>query len=207
VAGPDLSEGLRGGILGVAAGEALGLPWAGRAPREIRRDRLLDGVGPTGAATATVLGDPEPAGLPGALVVGWREPDRPARRTAALRLGIGAVVVADLAALALAGRPLYQEVSDHGKDWPPPFRGVAADDRAIVDALLANLHRHDDPAEGMRAAVRLGGGGVATLTALVGGILACRRPTAIARVPWLDRVAVPADAALDSAVARMRGAR
>jgi hypothetical protein len=215
VARPDLSAALRGGLLGVAVGEALGLPWAGVSPRAIKRDRLLDDVGPTGAATGAVLAaaagagpDPGAAPAPGlvaALAVGWRETDRAARRAAAFPLGLGAIVVADLAAQALAGRAVYQQVNDHGKDWPPPFRGVAAEDRAVVDALLANLHRHDDPSEGMRAAVRLGGGGTALLGALVGGILGCRRPTAIARVPWLGRVARPDDAALDAAVRGLGG--
>ncbi|MDX6730651.1 MAG: hypothetical protein QOC54_599, partial [Baekduia sp.] len=45
MARPDLSDALRGGLLGLAAGEALGLPWIGRSPREIKRDRLLDEVG------------------------------------------------------------------------------------------------------------------------------------------------------------------
>ncbi|MDX6729751.1 MAG: hypothetical protein QOK49_4556 [Baekduia sp.] len=208
MAGADLSAGLRAGLLGVALGEALGLPWAGRSPREIKRDRLLDEVATTGAVTAAVLAgargvaDVAPrSGLPGGLVAGWREPDPRPRRAAALRFGFAAVVVADLAAAALAGRPLHHLVADHADDWPPPFRGVAYDDRAVVDALLAVLHRHDDPSEAMRAAVRLGGGGTALLGAVVGGILGCRRPTAIERVPWRDRVALPADAALDAAVA------
>jgi hypothetical protein len=209
VARADLSEGIRAGLLGVAAGEALGLPWAGRPPREIQRDRLLEGVGPTGAMTAAVLAEGGAGGVGGrlaaALVAGWREPAPAARRAAALPLGFSAVVVADLAALALAGRPLHHLVTDHADKWAPPFRGVAADERAVVDALMAVLYRHDDPTEGLRSAVRLGGGGIAILCALVGGILGCRRPTAIARVPWLDRVALPDDAALAAAVARLTG--
>jgi hypothetical protein len=218
VARPDLSDALRGGLLGTAVGEALGLPWTGRLPREIKRDRLLDEVGPTGPLTAALLaaadqpslGDSPPtspnigSGLAAALALGWREPDALARRAAALHLGLGAIVVADLAAQALAGRALYQQVNDHGKHWGPPFRGVDADDRSVISALLANLHRHDDPSEAMRAAVRLGGGGAALLTALVGGILGCRRPTAIARVPWLERTAVPDEAALERAVAGLK---
>jgi hypothetical protein len=51
--------------------------------------------------------------------------------------------------------------------------------------------------------VRLGGGGAPLLTALVGGILGCRRPTALDRVPWRDRVALPGDARLDAAVAAL----
>jgi hypothetical protein len=225
VARPDLTDALRGGLLGIAVGEALGLPWAGVAPREIKRDRLLEGVGPTGAVTAAALAAAEGAagppshdgvpptaqdhlaaprsGLPAALALGWRESDALARRAGALHLGFAPVLVADLAAWALAGRPLYHLVADHADDWPPPFHGVVRDDRAVVDALLAVLHRHDDPSEGMRAAVRLGGGGNVLLTALVGGILGCRRPTAIARVPWLDRTAVPDEAALDRAVAAL----
>jgi hypothetical protein len=112
------------------------------------------------------------------------------RRAAALPLGFGAVVIADLGAWAIEGRPLHHLVTEHAKDWVPPFRGVAADQRAIVDAVMANLYRHDDPTEGMRAVVRLGGGGIAVLTALVGGILGCRRPTSLRRVPWRDRVAL-----------------
>jgi hypothetical protein len=237
VARPDLSDALRGGLLGVAVGEALGRPWIGRSPREITRDRLLDEVGPTGPLTAAVLaaaagggqsptpraesssgvvagGGQSPTGAGGgqsplavALVVGWREEDRGARRAAARPLGLGAIVVADLAAQALAGRALYQQVNDHGSHWGPPFRGVGADDRSVISALLANLHRHDDPSEAMRAAVRLGGGGIAVLTALLGGILGVRRPTAIARVPWLERTAVPDAATLDGAVAALAASR
>ncbi|HEV7496298.1 ADP-ribosylglycohydrolase family protein [Baekduia sp.] len=205
----DLSDALRGGLLGVAVGEALGLPWAGVSPRTIKRDRLLDEVGPTGAATAAVLaaatGAGAPGGLPDALALGWREPVALARRTAVLHLGFAPVMVADLAAWALAGKPLHHLVADHADDWPPPFHGVAADDRSVLDALMAVLHRHDDPTEGMRAAVRLGGGGTALLAALVGGILGCRRPTAIDRVPWRERVALPDDATLAAAVAGLRG--
>jgi hypothetical protein len=230
VARADLAERLRGGLLGVALGEALGLPWAGVSPRAIRRDRLLEGVGATGGATAAVLawgggqspsagaqglsptaavGDsPQPAlrdcPLPQALAVGWRHRDHAAaRRAAALPLGFAAVVVADLAAATLAGKAVHQLVTDHADDWPPPFHGVASDDRSVVDALLAVLQRHDDPSEAMRAAVRLGGGGTAVLGALVGGILGCRRPTAIDRVPWRDRVALPDEATLAAAVARL----
>jgi RecA/RadA recombinase len=236
VAGADLAAHLRGGLLGVAVGEALGLPWAGVSPRRITRRALYEGVGPTGAATAAVLaaaraggaagggasaggaasahGTASTAGggasaratrdaLPRALAAGWRHGDPDARRAAAMPLGVSAVVVADLAAWALAGRPLHHLVDDHAHDWPPPFYGVTADDRSVVDALLAVLQRHDDPTEGMRAAVRLGGGGAAVLTALVGGILAGRRPTAIARVPWLERVALPDDATLDAALAAL----
>jgi hypothetical protein len=186
----------RAGLTGLALGEALGLPWAGVAPRSIKRARLLDEVGPTGAATAAALaaerGEVVEArgaeALPVALVLGWRHPDPAERRAAALPLGFGAVVVADLAAWAEAGRPLHHLVTDHAKDWTPPFRGVAAEERAIVDAAMSVLYRHDDPTEGMRAVVRLGGDGIAIATAVVGGILGCRRPTALARVPWRDRV-------------------
>lgn len=210
MARPDLSDALRGGLLGVAVGEALGLPWAGVSPRAIKRDRLLDGVGPTGAATAAVLaaatGAGTRGGLPDALALGWREPDPLARRTAVLHLGFAPVMVADLAAWALAGKPLHHLVADHADDWPPPFHGVAADDRSVLDALMAVLHRHDDPTEGMRAAVRLGGGGTALLGTLVGGILGCRRPTAIDRVAWRERVALPDAAVLDAAVAALLAA-
>jgi hypothetical protein len=214
VARADLSDALRGGLLGVAVGEALGLPWVGVKPRAIKRDRLLDEVGPTGAVTAAVLtaaraGGQSPNSVDGALgdcplvvalVVGWRESDGAARRARALPLGFGAVVVADLAALLLAGKPVHPLVTDHADDWPPPFHGVAADERAILDALLAVLQRHDDPSEAMRAAVRLGGGGTALLVALVGGLLGCRRPTAIDRVAWRDRVALPDEPTLAAAV-------
>jgi hypothetical protein len=145
--------------------------------------------------------------LAAALVVGWGEADPRARRAAALPLGFSAVVVADLASAALDGRPLHHLVTDHAEDWTPPFHGVAHDERAVVDALMAVLYRHDDPSEALRAAVRLGGGGVALLTALVGGILGGRRPTAIARVPWLARTAVPDDAALAPAVAVLAARR
>jgi hypothetical protein len=186
----------RAGLTGLALGEALGLPWAGVAPRSIKRAAILEGVGPTGAATATALAAERgedtvahgAAALPVALVLGWRHPEPDARRAAALPLGFGAVVVADLAAWAQAGRPLHHLVTEHAKDWIPPFRGVAADQRAVVDAVMATLYRHDDPTEGMRAAVRLGGEGIALVTGLLGAILGCRRPSALDRVPWRDRV-------------------
>lgn len=209
MARPELSDALRGGLVGVALGEALGLPWSGVEPRRISRARLLDDVGPTGAVTSRVLdaalsGTAPGAGLPAALVLGWREPDALTRRAAALHLGFAPVMVADLAAWSLAGEPLYHLVADHADDWPPPFRGVAADDRSVLDALLAILHRHDDPSEGMRAAVRLGGGATAQLTAIVGGILGCRRPTALDRVPWRAQTTLPDDATLDAAVSALR---
>ncbi|HEY6762472.1 MAG TPA: ADP-ribosylglycohydrolase family protein [Baekduia sp.] len=213
MARPDLSDALRGGLVGVALGEALGLPWAGVPPRRIGRAKLYDEVGPTGAVTTQVLAaatrpDGDGAGgLPAALVLGWREPDALARHTAALHLGFAPVMVADLAAWAIRGQPLYHLVADHADDWPPPFHGVAADDRAIVDALLAILHRHDDPLEGMRAAVRLGGGATATLGALVGGILGSRRPTALDRAEWRERVPLPDPASLDAAVAVLAARR
>jgi hypothetical protein len=186
----------RAGLTGLALGEALGLPWVGVAPRSIKRAAILEGVGPTGTATANALaaergedvGARGAAALPVALVLGWRHDDPDARRAATLPLGFGAVVAADLAAWAAAGRPLHHLVTEHAKDWPPPFRGIADDQRAVVDAVMATLYRHDDPTEGMRATVRLGGGGIAVATALVGGILGCRRPTALDRVPWRDRV-------------------
>jgi hypothetical protein len=224
VARPELSDRLRGGLLGVALGEALGLPWVGVLPRDISLRRLLDDVGPTGAMTTAALAaaavkrgqspfmvaqtsplpdDADRGRLPAALVLGWHEPDALARRAAAVHLGFAPVMVADLAAWALAGAPLYHLVADHAEDWPPPFRGVHDDDRSVLDALLAILHRHDDPAEGIRAAVRLGGGATARLGALVGGLLGCRRPAAVDRIPWRDRVALPGDAALDAAVAAL----
>jgi hypothetical protein len=201
-----LTDRLRGGLLGVAVGEALGLPWVGAAPRDIRRATLFDAVGPTGDVTAAVLSaaaderGQSPFMLATALVLGWRQRDPLARRAAALHLGFAPVMVADLAAWALAGEPLYHLVADHADDWPPPFRGVPDDDRAILDALMAILHRHDDPADGMRAAVRLGGGATARLAALVGAILGSRRPAAVPHAPWFERVAVPGEAALQAAI-------
>jgi hypothetical protein len=197
VARPDLSaeDRRRGGALGAALGEALGLPWAGVQARGIVRRKLFDDVGPTGPFTAALLaGEGDPLAV--ALRVGWREPERDARRAAALPLGLEAVVVAELAAQALAGAAVYQLVTDHGKDWPMPFAGTDARDRAVVDALLSLLHRHDDPTEGMQYAVRLGGAGTARLGALTGAILGCRRPTAVERVPWRARVDLPDDTAL-----------
>jgi hypothetical protein len=204
VAGADLTGtagALRGGLLGAAAGEALGLPWVGRPPREIRRDRLLDlGPGaPTGEVTATLLRG-EGEGLPGALALGWREPDPMARRARALHLGFAPVLVADIAAWALERKPLYHLVADHAEDWPPPFRGVPLEDRAVVDALMAILHRHDDPADGIRSAVRLGGAATAVLGGLAGAILGSRYPSAARALPWLDRVALPGQAEIDAAV-------
>jgi hypothetical protein len=193
---------LRGGLLGAAAGEALGLPWVGRGPREISARRLYEGVGPTGPLTATLLrgrGD----GLAGALALGWRERDPMARRREALHLGFAPVMLADLAAWALEGRPLFQLVVDHADDWPPPFHGVPLDDRAIVDALLAVLHRHDAPADGIRSAVRLGGAATAVLGGLVGGLLGCRYPAAARALPWLERVALPSDAELNEGIGRL----
>jgi hypothetical protein len=193
-----------------ALGDALALPWIGAAPRTITRRRLYDDIGPTGDATAiaravdasrSVSSDGElittrrhgPAdalSLPVAFVIGLNESDAGARRAAALPLGTGAVVVADLAAWALEGRPIYQSLIDHANKWGPPFYGVALDQRSIIDSLLATLARHDEATEGMLSAVRLGGEGVAVLTALVGGILTAKLPTALERVPWRDRVAL-----------------
>lgn len=233
MARPELTDRLRGGLLGVALGEALGSPWTGRPPREIRRDRLLDGVGPTGPVTATVLAAATRApatsrddshgpgasessldvdrgadeALARALVLGWREPARAERRAGALGHGFAAVLVADLAAWALEGRALYHLLADHAGDWAPPFRGVPRDDRAVVDALMAILHRHDDPADGMRAAVRLGGGATALLAALVGGILGTRYPSVMDEVPWAGRTALPDEATLDAAVEALAAGR
>ncbi|HEU4975656.1 MAG TPA: hypothetical protein VFT50_11245, partial [Baekduia sp.] len=143
-----------------------------------------------------------------AMVLGWREPAQAERRAGALGHGFAAVLVADLAAWALEGRPLYHLVAEHASEWTPPFRGVPLDDRAVVDSLMAILHRHDTPEDGIRVAVRLGGAATALLAALVGGILGCRYPSSVERVPWAGRVAVPDDAALDaaaSALAALRG--
>jgi len=179
------------GVHGAALGEALGLPWAGVPARRISRRRLLDDVGPTGAFTVTLLsGEGDPLAL--ALRDGWGG----RTDTTAQRLGIDAFVVARLAEQALAGRPIYQLLTDHAEDWPVPFHGTDANDRAVVDALMAILHRHDEASEGMTAAVRLGGAGTARLGALTGAILGCRRPRAIERVPWRDRVDLPPDSAL-----------
>jgi hypothetical protein len=191
VAGPALEA--------FALGDALGLPWVGVASRKITRRHLLDDVGPTGEATrvarAADAGEAierrDALALPAAFVLGLRHADPAERRAAALPLGLGAVVVADLAAWALEGRAIYQLVTDHANKWGPPFHGVALDQRSILDSLLATFARHDDPTEGMLSAVRLGGDGVAILTALVGGILAARRPTAVARVPWSGRLQRP----------------
>jgi len=195
-----------------ALGDALGVPWIGAAPRTITRRRLLDDVGPTGDATRIAHaadaawgsvspggelfttrrhGSPDALALPVAFVIGLREADAGARRAAALPLGTGAVVVADLTAWAVEGRAFYQYLTDHANKWGPPFHGVALDQRSIVDSLLATLARHDEASEGMLSSVRLGGDGVAVLTALVGGILAAKRPTAVARIPWSGRLQRP----------------
>jgi hypothetical protein len=173
-----------------ALGDALGVPWIGVEPRKITRRRLLDDVGPTGEATAALRSEHRDGAmaLPVAFAVGLREADPLARRAAAFPLGLGAVVVANLAAWAVEGRPIYQSVIDHANKWGPPYRGVGLEQRAIVDSLLATLSRHDEATEGMLSAVRLGGEGVAVLTALVGGILVAKRPTALDRVPWRERV-------------------
>jgi hypothetical protein len=187
---------LTGGVRGAALGEALGLPWVGVPARRISRRTLLDDVGPTGAFTAALLrGEGDPLAL--AVRAGWAETAHDERRAAAMAAGGGAaVVVAELAAEMRAGRPVYQWLTDHGEDWPVPFHGTDANDRAVVDALFAILARHDDPTEGMTAAVRLGGAGTARLGALTGAILGVRRPAAIERVAWRDRVDLPDDTAL-----------
>lgn len=173
-----------------ALGDALGVPWLGVAPRKITRRKLLDDVGPTGAATAALRSEQGSGGLalPVAFALGLRLADRAERRAATLPLGTGAVIVADLTAWSLEGRPIYQSLTDHANKWGPPFHGVGLDQRMIVDSLLATLARHDEATEGMLSAVRLGGTGVAVLTGLVGGILVAKRPTALARIPWRDRV-------------------
>lgn len=193
-----------------ALGDALGLPWVGVTPRKITRRHLLDDVGPTGEATRIARAadaswpsgspngelstmrrpGPDAMALPVAFVIGLREDDPGARRAAALPLGLGAVVVADLTAWALERRAFYQYVTDHANKWGPPFYGVALDQRVIIDSLLATLSRHDEASEGMLSAVRLGGEGVAVLTALVGGILAAKLPNAVGRIPWRDRVSL-----------------
>ena len=204
----DVATRVRGGLVGAAAGEALGLPWAGRAPREISARRLYEGVGPVGAVTAALLGagDGGPA-LARAVTLGWQEPAPVARRAGGLHLGFASVLVADLAAWALEGRPLYQLVVDHAEDWAPPFRGVAADDRAVLDALMAVLHRHDDPGDGIRSAVRLGGAATALLGGLTGALLGCRYPSAVRRLAWLERVELPGEAALEAAVTTLAASR
>jgi hypothetical protein len=185
------------GLRGLVLGDALGVPWIGVAPRQITRRRLLDDVGATGEVTRAAVAasdGPPPAGalaLPVAFLRGLDEPDPLRRRAATLPLGLGAVVVADLAAWAVEGRAIYQLVTDHANKWGPPYRGVALTQRSVIDSLLATLARHDDATEGMLSAVRLGGEGIAVLTALVGGVLGAKRPTALDRVPWRDRVPPP----------------
>jgi len=199
------------GLEGFALGDALGVPWIGVPPRKITRRRLLDDLGPTGEATRVALAasaSVSPGGelvttrrhgsrgadalaLPVAFVRGLGLEDARERRAATLPLGFGAVVVADLTAWALEGRPIYQYLIDHANKWGPPYGGVAMDQRSIVDSLLATLSRHDEASEGMLSAVRIGGDGVAVLTALVGGILGAKRPVAVERVPWRDRVTLP----------------
>jgi hypothetical protein len=173
-----------------ALGDALGVPWIGVEPRKITRRRLLDDVGPTGEATTALRSEQGRGGLalPVAFAIGLRTADAAERRALTLPLGTGAVIVADLTAWAVEGRPIYQSLIDHANKWGPPYRGVALDQRAIVDSLLATLARHDEASEGMLSAVRLGGEGVAVLTGLVGGILGAKRPTAVPRVPWRERV-------------------
>jgi hypothetical protein len=200
VAGPDVAARIRAGLVAFAAGEALGLPWVGRPPREISRDAVLAGPGPTGCATSALLAGPGPS-LPGALAFGWSEPRAAARRDARGTLGLDGWMVAELAAGALAGRPLHHAVRDHGEEWSMPYGGVAGP-RDVVSALMTLVFRHDEPADGMLLAVRYGGE-TALLAALTGGILGCRRPAGIDRIPWLDRVALPPPAELDAATARL----
>jgi hypothetical protein len=214
VAGPDVAERVRAGLVAFAAGEALGAPWAGRPPREIRRDAVLAGVGAPGQATAALLagvGAPGPAtaalaaglgsSLPGAVALGWAQPRAAARRDALAEAGLDGWMVAELAAGALAGRPLHHAVRDHGEEWNPPYRGPRAP-REVVAALMALVFRHDDPADAMLVAVRYGGE-TALLAALAGGVLGTRRVSAVGRIPWLERVALPPGDVLDAAAARL----
>ena len=191
----DVTGRIRAGLVAAAAGEALGLPWVGRSPRELRRDAVMAGAG-----SVERRGAEHP--LLAAVAVGWGEPDPRARR-ALLRGDTWAV--AELAAWSLEGRPLHHAVRDHGEEWSPPFRGPRGD-REVVSALFALVFGHDDPSDGMLAAVRLGGD-TAVLAALTGAVLGCRRAEAVARIPWLERVALPPEADLDARAAALAARR
>jgi hypothetical protein len=199
-----VTQRIRAGLVAFAAGEALGAPWAGRPGREIRRDAVLAGVGAPGTATAALLAGPGPT-LPGAVALGWSEPRTAARRAELGELGLDGWMVAELAAGALALRPLHHAVRDHGEEWNPPFRGPRGP-REVVAALMALVFRHDDPSDAMMLAVRYGGD-TPLLAALAGGILGCRRATSVPRIPWLDRVTLPPEEVLDATAERLVAAR
>jgi hypothetical protein len=231
VAVDGVTAAVRAGLVAFAAGDAAGRPWAGRGPREISKRTLLDDVGPTGWATEALLAaagaaslgtaagagaaslgapgaagaeaPPPPGHFPAALALGWREPDPAARRAAALPLGFAAVLVADLAAWALEGRALRGLGEDHSWKWYAPIRGIPADDRGVMDGLLWLTHRWQDPDEGIRSAVRLGGRDPGLLAGLLGALLVSRTPALLSRLRWLDRVVLPAPERLDAAASAL----
>jgi ADP-ribosylglycohydrolase len=118
-----------------------------------------------------------------------------------------ACTVATMASMAVEGRPREEIAAAAEQDgWQPPTAGVPLDAVATLAAVGHVIGTAQDPAEAMRAAVRLGGD-TDTVAAIAGGILGTLMPAA--PIPWLDQVRMPDAAALDrlaAGLARRRAA-
>jgi ADP-ribosylglycohydrolase len=211
VADDGLSAAIRAGLVASAAGDALGSPWAGRGPREVRgkltpgvttdttaqlviaAEVLVDGVQDAGARFAQRLSER-------AVAAGWAVADPMQRRAVVLELGrsthapmatYAGILVADLAAWALEARPLRHATADAADGWYLPRGGVPASARGTLEALLRLVHSYELPRKAVPAAVRLGGD-TATLAALTGAITGPRDPYDVERLPWLGQMELPA---------------
>jgi len=104
-----------------------------------------------------------------------------------------AVEEVDTAGVGPAGDPVRLAAAG---GWEPPAGGVGLDAMETAAAVVHLVRLHEDPARAMRHAVLLGGD-TDTVAAITGGVLGGRR--AGPRIPWADRVALPA--ALDALAA------